>query len=240
MNKDIIQMISGPRNLSTALMYSFGNRSDVSPIDEPFYCHYLKKFNVDHPGRDEIIAEMETDPNKIIENIFSPKKDGSIRFIKNMAHHIKDLDWTKLFECPSFLLIRDTRKILASFSKVISKPTLEDIGVLEEWKVFQFLIDKGKKPCVLDSSLLLQNPESVLSQLCEDLQIPFSDQMLKWEAGPRKEDGIWAKYWYGNTHKSTSFSIQKTSNDHIPTELKNVNEEAYFYYQKLLAHAIQP
>ncbi|NCW57866.1 MAG: HAD family hydrolase, partial [Gammaproteobacteria bacterium] len=36
-----IAMWSGPRNLSTALMRSFGNRSDTVVVDEPFYAHYL-------------------------------------------------------------------------------------------------------------------------------------------------------------------------------------------------------
>ena len=46
----IIAMWSGPRNLSTALMRSFGNRDDVSSIlDEPFYASYLVSTNKNHP-----------------------------------------------------------------------------------------------------------------------------------------------------------------------------------------------
>ncbi len=233
-------MISGPRNLSTALMYSFGNRLDTRSVDEPYYGYYLKCYDVEHPGRKEIIDAMLTDPNQIYEQLFSPLKNGQILFIKNMAHHIKDLSWDLLFNCKCFLLIRDTRKILSSFSKVISNPTIDDIGILDEWKIFQYLEAKGQRPSVVDSSLLLKNPESVLMQLCENLHIPFSSRMLKWKPGPRIEDGVWAKYWYKNTHASSGFSLQKSSNDPIPEELKIVNEEAYFYYQKLLAHAIKP
>ena len=43
-----LAMWSGPRNLSTALMRSFGNREDViEVIDEPFYASYLKESNMD-------------------------------------------------------------------------------------------------------------------------------------------------------------------------------------------------
>ena len=36
----IINLISGPRNISTALMYSFAQRSDCQVWDEPFYANY--------------------------------------------------------------------------------------------------------------------------------------------------------------------------------------------------------
>ena len=34
---------SGPRNISTALMYSFAQRDDTAVYDEPLYAHYLSK-----------------------------------------------------------------------------------------------------------------------------------------------------------------------------------------------------
>ena len=39
----IIAMWSGPRNISTAMMRSFENRSDCQVIDEPFYGYYLQQ-----------------------------------------------------------------------------------------------------------------------------------------------------------------------------------------------------
>ena len=32
-----VAMWSGPRNLSTAMMYAFGNRADCAVVDEPLY-----------------------------------------------------------------------------------------------------------------------------------------------------------------------------------------------------------
>ena len=47
-------MWSGPRNLSTAMMRSFGNRADTFVSDEPFYGAFLKPSGADHPMRDEM------------------------------------------------------------------------------------------------------------------------------------------------------------------------------------------
>src|ERR687883_192922 len=41
---------SGPRNVSTALMYSFRQRPDTLVVDEPLYGHYLRVTSADHPG----------------------------------------------------------------------------------------------------------------------------------------------------------------------------------------------
>jgi hypothetical protein len=56
-----IVMWSGPRNISTAMMRSWGNRPDTFVVDEPFYAFYLKSTGKKHPGADEVIASEETD-----------------------------------------------------------------------------------------------------------------------------------------------------------------------------------
>ena len=65
----IINLISGPRNLSTALMYSFSRRPDTKVIDEPFYAHYLSKTGIDHPGKEETLSFMSSDITKVIKHI---------------------------------------------------------------------------------------------------------------------------------------------------------------------------
>src|SRR5678816_742055 len=56
-----IAMWSGPRNLSTAMMRSFGSRADTFVSDEPFYGCFLKASGADHPLREEVIAAMDCD-----------------------------------------------------------------------------------------------------------------------------------------------------------------------------------
>ena len=56
-----IAMWSGPRNISTAMMRSFGARADCSVSDEPFYAAYLAATGLDHPMREVVIASQPTD-----------------------------------------------------------------------------------------------------------------------------------------------------------------------------------
>ena len=51
-----IAMWSGPRNISTAMMRSFGARADAIVVDEPFYAAYLDRTGLEHPMRAEIIT----------------------------------------------------------------------------------------------------------------------------------------------------------------------------------------
>ncbi len=53
-----LAMWSGPRNISTALMRSWENRADTRVVDEPLYGFYLDRTQLDHPGREEVIAAM--------------------------------------------------------------------------------------------------------------------------------------------------------------------------------------
>ncbi len=232
-------MISGPRNISTALMYSFANRGDFTVVDEPLYGYYLHSTNVDHPGKNEVLETMELNSQVVLDSLGGKNYKTPYAFIKNMGHHLINLDLEFLLPFSNFFLIRDTSQIITSLSKIIEKPTLRDIGIKKEWEAFEYIKNQGLEPIVLDSGLVLQNPEKVLKKLCSKLNIPFTDKMLSWKAGPIKEDGIWAKYWYKNVHLTTGFKKQKSSFDPLPTSLKAVQEEANYYYQKLLAHAIQ-
>ena len=58
-----LAMWSGPRNLSTAMMYSFAARRDCAIWDEPFYGAYLRKTGLSHPMREEILDSCENDEN---------------------------------------------------------------------------------------------------------------------------------------------------------------------------------
>ena len=61
-----IAMWSGPRNLSTALMYSFRQRADTTVVDEPLYAHWLRVTGADHPGRDDVFAAQDPDGERVV------------------------------------------------------------------------------------------------------------------------------------------------------------------------------
>ncbi|MEQ9466384.1 MAG: sulfotransferase family protein [Ekhidna sp.] len=233
----ILNLISGPRNISTALMYSFAQRSDTKVVDEPFYAHYLIQTGLDHPGRKEIIESMAADANEVLDEINRLAKSYDILFLKNMSHHHEGLDWSYLKDMINVFLIRNPRQLIASFSQVIPNPTLQDIGLKHEAQLLDYVIDHGNHaPIVIDSNGILPDPQSGLEELCGKIGIPFEPQMLSWKAGPIVEDGIWAKYWYKNVHQSTGFAKQKTSERPLPDHCKPLYLEALPYYEKLKSY----
>ncbi len=235
-----IHLISGPRNISTALMYSFANRPDCSVVDEPMYGVYLSKHDVPHPGKEETLATMSQDIEEVKKEMLFKDYSTDLLFLKNMAHHFIGVEHEFIYDLKNIFLIRNPKQLIASFAQVIPNPTMQDIGLEKEYALFKAISQNGKsKPIVLDSGLLLENPPVVLRSLCDALEIPFSESMLQWEAGARKEDGSWAKYWYANVHKSTGFSKQKTSERELPEHLTDLYLRAKDFYDKLYIHAIR-
>ena len=234
-----IHLISGPRNVSTALMYSFGNRADTEAIDEPMYGVYLKLHKVDHPGKEEVAEHMSSDMSVIREEIIDKRYSKEIVFFKNMAHHFIGVDHSFIHTLKNVFLIRDPRQLIASFAQVIPNPTMRDIGLQKEFELFSDTKQNGKyEPIVLDSGELLKNPKKVLTSLCAQLDISFDEDMLHWKKGPRKFDGVWAKYWYKNVHKSEGFVKQTTNKRELPVHLEALYLEALPYYEHLLKESI--
>lgn len=219
-------------------MYSFAQRSDAEVVDEPFYALYFSKTNVDHPGKAEVLNAQSSNENEVKAEIFK-QHSKPVFFIKNMAHHIEVMeDQNFLSKCINIFLIRNPKQIIASYAQVIEKPVMRDIGIEYEWQLFKKLNDPNS--IVLDSGLLLQDPESVLKKVCECAGITFETQMLSWQAGRKPYDGVWAPHWYANVHKSTGFEKQQTSERQLPENLKPLADQADEYYQLLLQHALKP
>ena len=234
-----IQLISSPRNISTALMYSFANRDDTKVVDEPYYGYYLNETGKDHPGRKETIASQNTDIQKVYKDLLSDDLEKSILFVKQMAKHFLELDFSLFAPFSNIILIRNPYQLIASYSQLISNPLMEDIGANIQHEIYKLLVSNEREPIILDSGEVLKDPESVLSQLCVELDIPFTEKMLKWESGPIPEDGTWAKYWYENVHNSTGFSPQKTSQRRLKDRLMPLYEEAKKYYDILYQKSIK-
>ncbi len=233
----IINLLSGPRNISTALMYSFAQRSDTKVIDEPFYGYYLKATDVDHPGKEETMSSMSCDYEKVVQTLDNTNHQ-QVLFLKNMAHHMIMEDISFINSWKNIFLIREPKQLIASFSKVIPNPKMSDIGLKKEWELFKYLSDKNTSPVVIDSNEILKNPRKVLNRVCESIGLAFEPQMLQWEAGPRPEDGTWAKYWYKNVHSSTGFSAPVKKEAIVPDHLGALLEEAEQYFNLLKQHAI--
>jgi hypothetical protein len=229
---------SSPRNISTAMMYSFAQRPDTIVFDEPLYAHYLRVTGIDHPGREEILQSQEQDGNEVVKKIILGEFEKPIVFFKQMTHHLVDVKYDFLNEVSNVLFIRDPKQIISSYAQVRAQVTPQDIGMEKQWWLFNFLKQKKMQPVVLDSNELLKNPEAVLKKLCAALQIPFYSEMLRWHKGEKKEDGVWAKYWYKNVHESTGFERQETSDRTLPGYLQSLYLDSKKFYDQLFPYSI--
>ncbi len=232
---------SGPRNISTALMRSWGNRPDTHVCDEPFYAHYLQYTGLDHPGADEVIAHHETDLDKIIHDLTGPLPDGKqIYYQKHMTKHMLphiDRRWMK--QVTNCFLIREPKDVITSFMKVVPNPTLHDTGYREQLELFHYVCEfSGTIPLVLDSKDILQNPERLLRLWCEQLGLEFMDAMLHWKPGVRETDGIWAKHWYHSVEQSSTFAPYKPKDEPVPDHLLDLVDECNRLYNEMYAHRL--
>lgn len=234
-----IHLISGPRNISTALMYSFAQRPDTTVVDEPFYACWLKQHGFDHPGREQTLASMSAEPEEVKETVVFADYPKQVFFLKNMAKHLEGLDTAFLNKLTNLFLIRDPASLINSFSKVVPDMDESEIGLKHAWQLFQQLKEAGKQPVVLNSDVLLKKPDVIMKKLCEALDIPFYTEMLQWQAGSRPEDGPWAKYWYGNVHKSTGLQPKPFVPAVVDKRYQPLLEEVLPCFEKLNEQAIR-
>lgn len=230
---------SGPRNVSTALMYSFAQRDDTIVVDEPLYGHYLRVSGARHPGRDEVMAAMNCDGNAVMQDLLrQAATEPRVLFLKQMAHHLVDLDIEFLRHTRNVLLIRDPEQMLPSLTVQIPHAGLADTGLDRQWQIYEWLNNSGQQPAIIDSRELLLDPESVLQKLCRYLGLEFTDAMLSWQPGSRDEDGIWARHWYHAVHRSCGFAPYREKCD-FPDHLQPLLAECKPWYDKLIANAIR-
>jgi len=232
---------SGPRNLSTAMMYAFGARNDCAIWDEPFYAAYLAETGLDHPLRDEILAAGTRAASDVIRRCIGPVADGKkVFYQKHMAQHmIEEIPRDWIGSCTNIFLIRDPRRVIASYAAKRENPTLDDIGSRQQAEIFDAVCqDLGHAPPVLDSGSIRADPERLLRKLCAAIGLDFQQTMLDWPAGGHPDDGVWARHWYGAVHKSTGFSDPEGPLPEIPRHLEAVYDTARPFYEKLLKFAL--
>ena len=235
----LICLWSGPRNVSTALMYSFRERSDTKVVDEPLYGHYLRVSGAPHPGRDAVLAAMNTDGDAVMRELLAATAAARRhRFAKHMAHHLLDLDTGFLGETRNVLLIRDPLEMLPSLTVQLPQARLADTGLARQCALLDTLTARGETPAVLDARQLLLNPRRVLMQLCALLDLDFEPGMLAWDPGPRPEDGVWAPHWYHAVHASRGFAAYRPKTG-FPDRLRPLLEECRPYYDTLFRHALR-
>ena len=236
-----IAMWSGPRNISTALMRAWENRSDTVVCDEPLYAHYLAETGLDHAMRDEVIASQPTDWREVAAELTAPNlAEAAVYYQKHMAHHLlPEIGRGWLTELVNCFLIREPQGMLPSLDIKLPNPRLEDTALPQQVALFTEERSRiGETPPVIDSRDVLLDPRGVLGALCDRLGLPFEESMLSWPAGPRTTDGVWAIHWYGNVEKTTGFGEYRPSSAALPEHLAAMYDECSALYETLYKHRI--
>jgi hypothetical protein len=236
-----IAMWSGPRNISTAMMYSFGNRPDCLCWDEPFYGFSLARRGNDHPLRDKIIAAWGADFDAVVQRcLAAPPPGRPVFYQKHMTHHmLKGVDRSFVHRLTNAFLIRSPERVLESYVKKWPSVTLQDIGFVEQAELFDMVAERlGKAPPVVDADDILSDPEGMLRALCQAIGIPFRPEMLSWPAGPKSFDGVWAPHWYNAVWMSTGFEQRPSAKPVLAGSLEAIAEAALPYYEALLRHRL--
>ena len=233
-----IAMWSGPRNLSTALMYAFAARGDCAVTDEPFYAAYLALTGLDHPMREAVLASQPTDPADV--DLTGAAPGGlPLWYQKHMTQHmLPGVPRGWMDTCRHAFLIRHPARVVASYSKKRESPELADLGFLQQAELFDRIAQRwGEAPPVIDSTALRADPEGKLRALCAALGIDWTPRMLHWPDGPKPYDGIWAPVWYHAVHASTGFDGAEGPLPDLPAGYARLAEAALPAYAALAAHA---
>lgn len=231
----IIACWSGPRNISTALMRSWSSRKDTFVTDEPFYAHYLKKTQKNHPMKEQIINHYSSNYKEVV-NYLTHKvpHQKSIWYQKHMAHHLIDLSeikWIK--KCQNCILLRHPKEVISSYIVKNNLQKVEELGYPQQYEIAKFLKKSNKRFRVIDSEDLLKNPSKVLSDWCESINIDFDKSMLQWEKGHHQNDGIWWKHWYDNVINTTGFQKYYKKDINIENQYDSIYNESMEYYNYL-------
>ena len=229
-----LAMWSGPRNISTAMMYAFGNRADCTAWDEPFYAFSLVHHGNDHPMRDEIIAANDSNWDSLVARCLG-SAEMPLFYQKHMTHHmLKGFDRGWITGLTNAFLIRTPERVLASYTKKWADVTLRDIGFVEQAEIFDMVANHlGHAPPVVDADHILADPEGVLRKLCQACGIAFDVSMLSWAPGPKAFDGVWAAHWYNAAWASAGLSRRETAPSVVPDTLKGIADAAMPYYEKM-------
>ena len=231
---------SGPRNISTALMYSFANRSDFDAVDEPFYASYLYFTGLNHPMRQEVLSSQPTNPREVIQTLTDESDLGSLsQYQKHMTQHmIAEIPREWMLDVTNIFLLRHPARVVVSFAKKYPNLTVNDIGFSQQVELFRYLKEAGQNPLVLNSEDLIQNPETKLRQLCDGLEIEFQPGMLSWPKGGMSCDGVWARHWYGSVHSSSGFGDKEGALPNLRKHLSAVANKAFADYEFMMKFSL--
>ena len=227
--------------MSTALMYSFAQRSDTRVLDEPLYGHFLAKTGAERPDREATLAAWPTTAEAALQ-FMAPtpleRNGDQVLFCKHMANHLEGLPWDEFEGDRHILLFRNPAAVMASYGAHITRPTMQDVGYALQCQLLEPLMASGRPPVVICSDRLQSAPESTLRAMCAGLGLEWNADMMQWRPGARPEDGPWAPWWYSGVHASSGWEPREPRGHDVPAHLSELHQDCKSAYHTLLQHAI--
>jgi hypothetical protein len=227
--------------MSTALMYSFAQRSDTRVLDEPLYGHFLRHTGAQRPCREATLSARPCTVEGVLDFMKPTKEEqseGQTLFCKHMANHIHGIPWTAFKGHRHVILFRNPAAVMSSYSAHIESPSMLDLGYASQLELLQSLDAAGTPPVVVCSDKLQASPEHILEALCSTLGLPWEPGMMAWEPGARAEDGPWAPWWYKGVHASTGWEARPVKTHLVPEHLLELHGACLGAYHALLERAL--
>jgi len=235
-----LAMWSGPRNLSTAMMYAFAQRPDFDVWDEPFYGPYLRLTGLPHPMRDEILAARTETAEQIEAQLLGPLPEDHHVYHKHMCQHMIDgIPRDFMAACTNVFLLRHPARVVPSFLKEFPEAGAADIGFAQQAELWDEIEAMGQTPIAIDSHDIRRAPEASLRALCSAIGLPWDPAMLRWPSGPKPYDGPWAPVWYQSLHRSTGFAPPEEGWPDLTPRAKALVDEAMSHYETMAKRALR-
>ena len=252
---------STPRSLSTAFERSIRTLKNGKVFHNPFRdARYVgpdrtvSEFAEFGVSSEELFGTAQPNPSyKEVIATMSPPYEGCAFVFANVTPHFVEDRLEQIIFHESFnnfmhtFLIRDPFKMVPShylmllniFGRNYLSPNRGEYRQL--FQVYDIVKKLDTKPVVIDADDLLENPEEMMRLYCEQTNLPYDENMTKWEPGMVED---WKKCAQGNhaaVIKSSGFiRKQKDDGKYSKSDLyyendvvRRVTDESLPYYNAL-------
>ena len=202
MGRSLLALWSAPRSRSTVFFRMMLERNDLVPFHEPF-C------NIANDGETQVGDRVVGSDGDLVDVLLELSEQSTV-FFKDTT----DCRYDTVFARPDFLkgarhafLLRHPREIIPSYAAIKPDMTLHEVGVEYLHQIHQAVVEAGGEPVVVDSDDFVDRPERTVRAYCEAVDLPFRDDILRWEPGDRSE---WRQSARWHADVSESSTVQRT------------------------------
>jgi hypothetical protein len=221
-----------PRSVSTALERVFVEREDFKVFHEPFSAsyYYSPERRSDRFAGTE--AKEEYGHEMILKRMLELEEEPV--YFKDMAYHVAGfMSREFISRFTNTFIIREPAPVIASLNRFWPDFTLEETGYEQQYRLFEFVVENGEDPAVVDAADLMADPEGMIRAYCEKLDVEFMPEALSWEPGEVPGWEMWTQ-WHEEAQDSTGIKSQPLEDDtEVPAGLEGVYESCLPYYEEL-------